>query len=78
MTAVLTTAVGFPVQARPVRVILTGVLTTRVDVRHQPDDVAVLTGADLPKAFIRAPQRLTPDQVEAIYSQARRSTTWIP
>jgi hypothetical protein len=31
---------------------------------------------DIPRAFKRAPQRLTPDQVKAIFEQARRSTTW--
>ena len=74
----LTTAVGFPVDARPVLVILTGILSTRVEVKHQPDGVAVLTGWDLPKVFTRAPTRLTPEQIDTIYSHARRSTTWIP
>lgn len=73
----LSTAVGFPVKARPVLVILTGILNSRVDVKHPPDGVAVPTGWDLPKAFTRAPARLTPEQIDTIHSHARGSTIWV-
>jgi hypothetical protein len=72
----LTSAVGFPVSVRPVLVFLTGSLIPDVTIKQQPADVLVLDRMDIPRAFKRAPQRLTPDQVKAIFEQARRSTTW--
>lgn len=72
----LTRQVGFPVEVRPVLVILTAILGSLVEVKHQPDGVTVLTGREVPKAFTRAKPVLTQDQVDAIFEQARRSTTW--
>lgn len=70
----LSRAVERPVIVKPVLVILTG----RLQVRQQPDDVLVLAGVDVPHAFARWRPILTGSQVEAIYAQARRSTTWVP
>jgi hypothetical protein len=43
----------------------------------QRPGLGVLTGWDLPKAFTRAPTRLTAEQIDAISGHARRSTTWL-
>jgi hypothetical protein len=74
----LSGAVGRPVEVTPVLVFLTGTLIPNVTVKQTPDDVRILDRMDVPGAFKRAPTRLTADQVEAIYLQARRSTTWRP
>ena len=67
---------GWPVPVRPVLVFLTGTLIRDVTIKQHPDDVTVLDRMDLTGAFKRAPHRLDPGQVEAIFEQARRSTTW--
>ena len=72
----LSDAVGAPVPVRPVLVFLTGTLVPDVTIEQAPDDVLVLDRTDVPGAFRRAPQRLAPQQAEAIFEQARRSTTW--
>lgn len=73
----LTAAVGEPVFVKPVLIFLTGTLVPDVTIKQKPDDVAILDRMDIPGAFRRAPQRLTTEAVEAIYSAARRSTTWV-
>jgi hypothetical protein len=72
----LSSAVGRPVEVTPVLVFLTGTLIPNVTIKQTPDDVRILDRMDVPGAFKRAHTRLTADQVEAIYLQARRSTTW--
>ena len=72
----LAQAVGWVVEVRPVLVFLTGTLIPNVTVKQQPDDVAVLDRMDIPGAFKRAKSRLTTEQVEEVYEQARRSSTW--
>jgi hypothetical protein len=72
----LTKAVGFPVLARPALVFLTGSLIPNVTIKQPPDDVIILDRTDIPGAFRRATCRLSPEQIELIYDQARRSTTW--
>lgn len=74
----LSASVGFPVTVRPVLVFLTGTLIPNVTVKEQPDDVLVLDRMDVPGVFRRAPSRLAPGQVEAVFEQARRLTTWRP
>lgn len=74
----LTAAVGFPVPVMPALVFLTGTLIPNVTIKQQPDDVFVYDRTDIPGVFKRAPQRLTPEQVAAVFEQARRSTTWQP
>jgi hypothetical protein len=51
-------------------------LIPNVTIKQTPDDVRILDRMDIPGAFKRAPTILTADQAEAIYLQARRSTTW--
>jgi len=72
----LTHAVGWPVSVRPVLVFLTGTLIPDVTIKEQPEHVVILDRTDIPGALKRAEQRLDPEQVETIYRQARRSTTW--
>lgn len=74
----LTDAVGWPVSVRPVLVFLTGSLIPDVTIKQQPDDVVVLDRMDIPRAFKKAPQRLTLEQIEQLYACARRSITWKP
>jgi len=77
-TELLTRAAGFPVIVKPALVLLTGTLIPNVTVKQRPDDVIILDRMDIPGVFKRAPRRLEPDVVEAIFAVARRSTTWQP
>lgn len=72
----LTDAVGFDVPVRPALVFLTGTLFPDVTIKQHPDVVLILDRMDVVAAFRRAPHRLAPEQVTAIYEQARRSMTW--
>ena len=72
----LTAAVGWPVLVRPVLVFLTGSLIPDVTIKQQPVDVLVLDRMDIPRAFKKAPERMTAQQVEEIFDRARRATTW--
>jgi hypothetical protein len=72
----LSEAAGFPVPVRPVLVFLTGSLIPNVTIKQRPDDVLVLDRMDIPGAFRRAPRRISPEQVDAIFHVARRCTTW--
>lgn len=74
----LSRAVERPVIVKPVLVILTARFQSTVTVKQQPDDVLVLTGVDVPRAFTRWKPILAFSEVEALYAQARRSTTWAP
>jgi hypothetical protein len=72
----LSTRVGFPVPTMGIVVVLTGGFMPDVTYRDVPDDVRVLDKWDVPKWFTERPEVLTPDQVNAIYDVARRSTSW--
>jgi len=72
----LSDAVGFPVFVKPVLVILTGTLVPQVTVKQRPDDVVILDRLDVPRAFRKAPTRLTQQQIDHIYAVARRRQTW--
>lgn len=61
---------------RAVLVILTGTVIPQVTIKQMPEDVVVLDRMDVPGVFKRASQRLTEEQVAAVYEQARRSTLW--
>ena len=67
---------GEELPVRPVLVLLTGSLIPKVTIKKRPEDVIVLDRMDVPGAFKRAPQRLTPETVQRVYEVARRSTTW--
>jgi len=41
-----------------------------------PPDVAVLDRMDIPGIFKRANKKLTPEEVDQVYEQGRRSTLW--
>lgn len=77
-TKLLTAAVGFQVAVRPTLVFLTGSVIPNITIKQQPEDVLILDRMDIPGALRRAPRRLAPEQVAAIYEHARRSTTWKP
>lgn len=73
----LATHFGAAVPVRAVLVILTGTLVPNITYKQQPDDVSVLDRMDIPRVFKRAPERLTPAEVQRLYDIARRSTAWI-
>jgi hypothetical protein len=72
----LAEAVGWPVFVRPVLVLLMGSLNPDVTIKEHPEDVVILDRMDIPGVFKRSKQSLDPEQVESIYAQARRDTTW--
>ena len=72
----LSLAVGTDVEVRAALVFLTGTLFPNVTIRERPEGVDVLDRMNVVSAFKRAPHRLSDDQVDRIYQQARRSTTW--
>lgn len=72
----LSHALGWEVPVKPVLVLLTGTVVPDVRVVQQPEDVVVLTRSDVPRVFARAPQRLSAEQVDRVFEQARRSSTW--
>lgn len=67
-------AVEVPVKA--VLVFLTGTVIPQVTIKQMPEDVLILDRMDLPGAFKRAPERISPEMIEQVYEIARRSTTW--
>jgi hypothetical protein len=71
----LTAACEHPVEVRG----LVAVVCDRLTIKEQPRDVKVIGRRDLDAWLRKQPDdRLTRTQVEAIYEQARRSSTWIP
>jgi hypothetical protein len=70
--------VDFEVPVMGCVVVLTGSIVPEVTYRDMPDDVRVLDKWDVPRWFKKRAGILTPDQVEALYEVARRSTTWKP
>lgn len=75
---VLLAHLGVEVPVRAVLVFLTGTVVPQVTIKQMPEDVLVLDRMDLPGAFKRAPERLTPEMIERVFQVARRSTTWTP
>jgi hypothetical protein len=72
----LSRAAGFPVAVRSALVLLTGTLIPNVTIKQRPEDVLILDRMDIPGAFRRAKQRLTPEETARIFDIARRCTTW--
>lgn len=68
----LSTACGFDVAVTPMIV----VLADEVTVKGKPEDVLIASCRKVAKHLLREPARLDASQVDAIYEQARRSTTW--
>jgi PAS domain-containing protein len=77
-SSLLTAALGHPVAVSPALVLLTGTSEPEVEIVRPPDDVLVLDRTEVPAAFRRRAERLTPDEVDEVYAVARRSTTWTP
>jgi hypothetical protein len=69
----LSQACGFPVEARGVIAVID---PRNFTIKEQPADVAVTTRVQLSRWLARQPQVLDPDQVDAIFGIARRSSTW--
>ena len=61
----------------PALVFLTGTVFPNVTIKQEPEDVWILDRMDIPRIFRKRRPRLTTEQVEEIFEQARRSTTWI-
>jgi hypothetical protein len=76
VTKTLLRRLGHEVPARAVLVFLTGTVVPQVAIKQMPADVLVLDRMDIPGVFKRAPQRLSPEQIDRIFEIARRSTTW--
>lgn len=72
----LTQAAGWEVPVKAVLVILTGTVIPQVTIKQMPADVTVLGRMDIPSVLKRADRKLTSEQVEQVFSQARRSTLW--
>ncbi|MDT9594232.1 nuclease-related domain-containing protein [Nocardioides zeae] len=70
----LEAAVGTPVAVRPMVVLVDPRSVNRA---KAPDDVAVVTRMELVRWASRLPTVLTPEQVDAVFAAARRSTTWV-
>ena len=75
-TKILTTAVGWPVEVRPVLILLNGTRRPSIKTISNPADILILNGTDIPEVFTNTLPRLTPQAIEEIYTMARRSTTW--
>ena len=75
-SAVLSAAVGWPVEVTPALVFLTGTVTAQVTVKEPPDGVVILDGLDLPGYFRTRDPQLGADQVQLLFEHARRSSTW--
>lgn len=67
---------GEEVPVRAVLVFLTGTVVPQVTIKQMPEDVLVMDRMDIPGAFRRAPERMSPEMIERVYDVARRSTTW--
>lgn len=72
---VLLRHLGVEVPVRAVLVFLTATVIPQVTIKQMPD-VLVLDRMDIPGAFRRSPERMTPEMIERVYEVARKSTTW--
>lgn len=71
---VLSAGLGSTVEVRPIIV----VMGAELDVRTPPTDVDVIRRRDLPKWFLRLPERLPSTQAREIMRVAGRPSTWKP
>jgi hypothetical protein len=69
----LSLACGFPVAARGVIAVID---PRNITIKEHPADVVVTTRVQLARWLARKPQVLDPNQVDAIFRVARRSSTW--
>lgn len=75
-SALLATALERPVPVTPVLVLLTGTFEPDVEIVRAPEDVVVVDRTEVPSAFRRLDERLSPAEVDEVFEVARRSTTW--
>ncbi len=68
----LTAACDAPVEVQPVLVVIADDIT----LKGRPEDVLISSPRKLVRRLREQPERLDGSQVDAIYEQARRSTTW--
>lgn len=73
---ILTEHLGWEPFVKAGLVLLTGSIVPDVTIKQMPDDVLILDRMDIPRAFKKSPERLTPDGIAEIYELAKRSTTW--
>ena len=71
----LSASCGFPVE---VAGLVVPVRADDVTVKQAPDDVFVVTPAQVARWLRNRPEVLRADAIEAIFASARRSTTWQP
>jgi hypothetical protein len=71
----LSAACGFEVAVRPVIAVVNAI---DLEVKEQPADVRICSRRRIAEWLAGQPRTLSPDQVEAIFSVGRRSTTWRP
>jgi hypothetical protein len=71
----LSAACGFEVVVRPVVAVVNAI---DLEVKQQPADVRICSRRRIAEWLAAQPHTLSPDQVEAIFSAGRRSTTWRP
>ncbi len=74
-STLLTAATGTPVE---VHAAIVFVDLAELTIKGTPPDVHVTTRRSLRNFLLQQPQRLTPAQVEHIYTVARNSATWQP
>lgn len=73
----LSARVGWEVPVKPALILLTGTVIPEVIIKSGgPKDVLILDRVDVPRVFKRTKETLKPDQVDAVFQAARRSTTW--
>ena len=75
---ILTSALGWEPYVKAALVLLTGTTVPQIKVKGMPEHVMVLNRLDVPRWFQRRETMLTPEQVDAVFEVARRSTTWQP
>ena len=68
----LSQACGLPVNVEPLLMVIARTLT----VKEAPENVTVLPPSSVCAWLSTKPRCLSQDAVDAIYDQARRSTTW--
>jgi hypothetical protein len=73
VSRILTTACGFGVAVTPVIVVVNA---AGLDVKEQPVDVRICSRRRIVDWLVSQPQLLNLEEVDGIFSIARRSTTW--
>ena len=72
----LSAATGEAVEVRGVLIFMTGTVIPNLTIKEHPDDVVILDRLAIPRAFRKAPQRLSSERIHTIAQAARRVSTW--